>query len=49
MSNQRKPYVKPNVTIIPTYSLQYNEIMALLIGDIMAKEQENIPPPTKSK
>ena len=48
MTTKKKPYVKPEVTIIPAGSPKYNEIMALVKAeDSKAKEQENIPPPTK--
>lgn len=39
MSKQKKPYVKPEMTIIPAGSPKYNEIMALLKAeDAKAKE-----------
>ena len=50
MSKQKKPYVKPEMTIIPAGSPRYNEIMARLKAeDAKAKQQENIPPPAKPK
>lgn len=49
MSKQKKPYVKPEMTIIPAGASRYNKIMALLKAeDAKAKEQTNIPPPCQS-
>lgn len=48
MIPQKKPYVKPEFTIIHSATPKYNEIMALLKAEAAkAKEQENIPPPAK--
>lgn len=50
MSKQKKPYVKPEMTIIPAGSPKYNELMALLKAeDGKAKQQGNIPPPASQK
>lgn len=50
MSNQKKPYVKPEMTIIPAGTPKHSEIMALLKAeDTKAKQQENIPPPVEPK
>lgn len=50
MSKQKKPYVKPEMTIIPASSPRYNEIMALLKAeDTKEKQQEDIPPPSSIK
>lgn len=50
MSNQKKPYVKPEMTIFPAGTLSYNEIVALLKAEeTKAKQQEKISPSAKPK
>ena len=50
MSKQKKAYEKPEMTIIPTGSPKYNQIMALLkTEDTKTKEQEAIPPPCRAQ